>query len=211
MYFVSRKSLMKMRAIVDFLHPQSSEVRTKSSQCIIGAYVNWEHHQVFIIQVLWPKKKVLKFIRKAIEIDNCVASLKWVCLNFMFVKYHLCITVNFVSLCLYRISYSSKHICYPICPCEQFNWTVSQFSGRKNPSMQLFSLCLVWEGQSACVRTDLWMLARGGLSAVNGWMDMRGNCRLNEIVIRRLLCFNWLLLNMQTSCPIKIIFLFDLG
>lgn len=65
MYFVSRNSLMKMIAVIDFLHPQWSEVRTKSSQCIIVAYVNLEHHQVFIIQVLWPKKKkVLNFIRK---------------------------------------------------------------------------------------------------------------------------------------------------
>lgn len=46
---------------------------------------------------------------------------------------------------------------------------------------------------------------------VNGWMEVRGNSRLNEAVIRRLLCFNWLLLHMQTSSPIKIIFLFDLG
>lgn len=188
-------------------------MRTKSSQCIIVAYVNLEHHQVFIIQVLWQKKKkVLNFIRKTNNGNQQLCCIFKMSLSkFYVLKYHLCINVNFVALCLYRISYSSKHICYPICPCEQFNWTVSQFSGRKNPSMQLFSLCLVWEDQSACVRTDLWMLARGGLSAVNGWMDVRGNCRLNEIVIRRLLCFSWLLLNMQTSCPIKIIFLFDLG
>lgn len=129
----------------------------------------------------------------------------------MFVKYHWCINVNFISLCLYCISYSSKNICYSICPCEQFDWTVSQLSGRKNPSKQLFRVCLVWEGQSACVRTELWVLARGSYSVVNGWMDVRGNSRLNEAVIRRLLCFNWLLLHMQTSCPIKIIFLSDLG
>lgn len=55
---------MKMIAVIGFLHPQWSEVRTKSSQCIIVAYVNLEHHQVFIIQVLWQKKKVLNFIRK---------------------------------------------------------------------------------------------------------------------------------------------------
>lgn len=65
MYFVSRNSLVKMIAVIGFLHPQWSEVRTKSSQCIIVAYVNLEHHQVFIIQVLWQKKKkVLNFIRK---------------------------------------------------------------------------------------------------------------------------------------------------
>lgn len=56
---------MKMIAVIDFLHPQWSEVRTKSSQCIIVAYVNLEHHQVFIIQVLWPKKKKsFKFYKK---------------------------------------------------------------------------------------------------------------------------------------------------
>lgn len=56
---------MKMIAVIDFLHLQWSEVRTQSSQCIIVAYVNLEHHQVFIIQVLWPKKKKKKFfIRK---------------------------------------------------------------------------------------------------------------------------------------------------